>query len=58
MLVNITKGVIMCCMKRTAAGGWDAIGLGTETDGYCYDYQSINETIQRLYRGALALQRI
>eukprot|EP00026_Physarum_polycephalum_P009888 Phypoly_transcript_10025.p1 GENE.Phypoly_transcript_10025~~Phypoly_transcript_10025.p1 ORF type:complete len:349 (+),score=28.22 Phypoly_transcript_10025:119-1165(+) len=48
----VTQGnsmaVIMCCMKRTEKG-WEAFSLGQPTDGYCYFYTPIQNTISRLF---------
>jgi len=50
-----SQAVIMCCMKRTLQGGWDAFTLGEQSAGYCYEYAPIIAKIRRIFAsGALA----
>jgi len=44
-----SQSVIMCCMKRTDTGGWDAFTLGRQSDGYCYNYAPIATAIAALF---------
>lgn len=44
-----SQAVIMCCMKRTEHGGWQAFTLGRQSSGYCYNYTPIENTIAYLF---------
>jgi hypothetical protein len=50
---NISNGdsqsVVMCCMKRTEEGTWEAFSLGTQSAGCCYSYSPIVRSIIRLF---------
>lgn len=43
------SSAIMCCLKRTSIGGWQAFTLGTQCDGNVYNYGPIVHAIRAMF---------
>lgn len=43
------QAAIMCCLKRTSIGGWQAFSLGTQCDGNVSNYYSIRGAISGVF---------